>query len=140
MSAASLTDILTTQKNGVVAIGGVVTALNTIASDLGTPALLARTAASLTNTTLYTSPTGVTTYVEDVTICNTSGAPVTVSVALVPLGGTVGASNALFSAMSVAANTTTQWKGRQVLLAGGSIQASASSTSCTIHISGGTSA
>ena len=136
---ASLADILTTQKNGVVAINGLVSSLTTLNNNLGTPALLARSAATTSYSTLYTSDTGINTYITDVTICNTGSSSITVYVSFVPSGGTAGASNAVFYNTPIPAYSTLQWTGIQLLNSGGTIQAYASSTSCTFSISGGVS-
>lgn len=137
---ANLDDILTTQKNGVVAINGILQALTALTDNVGNPTLLSRSAATASYSTLYTSPGNTETYVRDITVCNTTGTAVTFYISLVPQGGTAGASNAIFYANSLAANTTIQWSGFQVLTAGGTIQGYASSTGCTFSISGGTSA
>jgi hypothetical protein len=73
----------------------------------------------------------------DIEICNTSAVPATFYVSLVPLGGTAGASNALFYAAPINGNSTVQWTGQQVLDAGGFVAAYASASSVTIKVGGG---
>lgn len=137
---ASLDDILTTQKNGVVAINGILTALTSLTDNVGNPLLLSRGAATASYSVLYTSPANTETYIRDITVCNTTASAVTFYISLVPSGGTAGASNAIFYSNSLAAYTTIQWTGFQVINSGGTIQGYASSTGCTFNISGGTSA
>ena len=127
---------LTTLKNGVVAI-------NTVATYLGNLFLFAkgqllfRGAMTTSTSTLFTVQSGSQYTVTDIEIANTSAGSLTYSVYLVPSGGTAAASNALFGTVSIAANTTFQWKGSQVLQAGGTIQAIGSAVTLTIHITGG---
>jgi hypothetical protein len=127
---------LTTLKNGVVAI-------NTIATNVGNLFLFAkgqllfRGAMTTSTSTLFTVQSGSQYTVTDIEIANTSAGSLTYSVYLVPSGGTAAASNALFGTNSIAANTTFQWKGAQVIQAGGTIQAIGSATTLTIHITGG---
>lgn len=133
---ASLDDILTTQKNGVVAI-------NTLGQYLGALATfakgtqLAKGAMSTSTSTLYTVNAGYQFTLRDIEICNTTTAPATFTIYLVPAGGTASASNAMFYNAPINGLTTVQWTGQQVLGAGGTIQASASATTVTIMISGG---
>lgn len=134
--AASLDDILTTQKNGVVAI-------NTLGQYIGNlftfkkGTSLSRTAMSTSTTTLYTVNAGYQFTVKDIEICNTASSSATFSIYLVPSGETAGTGNALFYSALIPANTTIQWTGSQPLSAGDSIQASASATTVTIMIDGG---
>jgi len=127
---------LTTLKNGVVAI-------NTVATYLGNQflftkgELLFRGAMTTSTSTLFTVQAGRQYTVTDIEIANTSAGALTYSVYLVPSGGTAAASNALFGTVSVAANTTFQWKGGQVIQTGDTIQAIGSATTLTIHITGG---
>ena len=127
---------LTTLKNAVVAI-------NTIATNVGNLFLFAkgqllfRGAMTTSTSTLFTVQSGSQYTVTDIEIANTSAGSLTYSVYLVPSGGTAVAGNALFGTVSIAANTTFQWKGAQVLQAGGTIQAIGSGTALTIHITGG---
>ena len=132
---ASLDDILTTQKNGVVAINNLATYTKGILSiDKGDPS--ASGASSLTSAILYTVPTGQQFTLTDIEICNASATPSTFSIYLVASGGTAGTSNALFYSAPIKGNTTVQWTGSTALSAGSTIQASAGATTVTIKISG----
>jgi hypothetical protein len=137
--SASLSDILTALKNGVVAINGLNSEFTTFTNNVGAPTLLTRASATTSYATVYTCPAGVVTYVTDINICNTTGAAITAYVSLVASGGTAGASNAIFYNTNIPAYSTMQWTGSQVLGSGGTIQVYSSSTGCTISISGGVS-
>lgn len=133
---ASLDDILTAQKNGVVALSSLSqTYANMFTFSKGTN--LSKIALSTATTTLYTVPTGVQFTLNDIEICNTSGSPATFTIYLVPSGTASSNSNALFYSAPIAGNTTVQWTGSQILTAGATIQASASTTNVTVMISGG---
>jgi hypothetical protein len=134
---ASLDDILTTQKNGVVAINGINLAVTGLFSYLRGSTLSSGAAGTGSYSTLYTVPSGRQMAIVDIEICNTAAAPATFYVSLVPVGGTAGASNAIFYAAPIAGNTTVQWTGQQVLEAGGFVAAYASSSSVTIKVGGG---
>jgi hypothetical protein len=127
---------LSTFKNGVVAI-------NTLATLIGNLYLfwkgesIFRGALTTSVATLFTVNANRQYTINDIEIVNTSGSSQTYSLFLVPSGGTSSASNALFSATSIAANTTFQWKGAQVITAGMTIQASASAVTVTAMITGG---
>lgn len=54
--------------------------------------------------TLYTSPVGVTTIIDNFTATNNTGSPATISVYIVPAGGTASSAN-LISFYTVSANT-----------------------------------
>ena len=132
---ASLDDILTTQKNGVVAINSLSQYLSYVYNLMrGTP--LSPAASTTSVSTLYTVPSTGQFLLTDIEICNTSATAGTFTIYLVPSGGTAGASNALFSASSINGNTTVQWTGQQSLAAGSTVQALASATTITIKISG----
>jgi len=132
---ASLDDILTAIKNGVVAINGI---NNTFANywKFTRGQLLARKAMTTSVETLYTVPTGYQVNISEIDIANTSAGALTFTVYLVPSGGTAVAANALLSTISVAANSAYQWKGSQVLNSGDSIQSLASATTMTIMVTG----
>lgn len=133
---ANLDDILTSMKLGVQALNSLSnTFLNTYSFNKGTT--LARGPMSTAATTLYTVPTGAQVTVNDIEVCNTAGGAGTFTIYLVPSGASASAANALFSASAIAANTTYQWKGAQVITAGATIQALASATTITIMITGG---
>ena len=98
-----------------------------------TAKVLARTAASTTTTTnLYTVPSATTTVVTSIAVTNTSASSRTFTMALGPSGSTV----ALFTAVSIAANTTTIIDCKQVLTASQVITGGASTTDVMFHISG----
>jgi len=135
--AASLDDILTAQKNGVVAINGINQAMTGIyAYTKGAP-LASGAAGTGSFSTIYTVPSGSQMAIVDIEICNTSATPATFYVSLVPKGGTAGASNALFYAAPINGNTTVQWTGQQVLAAGGFVAAYASASTVTFKVGGG---
>jgi hypothetical protein len=69
-------------------------------------------------------------------IANTSSTTKTISLHLVPVGGTADTTNMLLPAISVAGNKTLQWTGEQTLDAGDFIQAIGSLTGLTMNISG----
>ena len=135
--AASLDDILTTQKNGVIAINNIgIAATGLWNYSRGTPLSSgAATTASFEN--LYTVPTGKQVAIVDMEICNTGTSPATFSICLVPQGEAADASTAVFYDAPIPGNTTVQWTGQQVLLAGGSVQSKASTTAVSIKIGGG---
>lgn len=132
----SLNDILTTQKNGVVAINNLGNYVKGILT-YTTGTNLSRVPMSTSTTTLYTVGSGVQFTLKDIEICNTSATPATFTIYLVASGGTASAGNALFYSAPIPGNTTVQWTGNQVLPTGASIQASASATTVTIMIAGG---
>ena len=101
-----------------------------------TPIQLGQAAITGTIATLYTTPTGVRTFVKDLNICNTTGGAVTVNVHLVANGGTATTANALLYTYSIAANTTYRWTGVQIINEGGTIQIKGSTTGLTITASG----
>ncbi len=87
-------------------------------------------------TLLYTVPTGIRTEVYDVIIANTTSGGLTCSIHLVPTGVAVGTSNAMFSSVSIPANTTVHWSGIQCLNAGDFIQGISSASGLTVNITG----
>jgi len=133
---ASLSDILTTQKNGVVAINNLsqnVGIISTIYRGSPQPA----TGLTTSTATLYTVPTGQQFTMTDIEICNASATATTFSIYLVASGGSAGASNALFFNAPINSNTTVQWTGSTALAAGSTIQGSAGAATVTMKISGG---
>ena len=80
-----------------------------------TPIRLAQAASTTSFLAIYTCPSNTRAYVKDITVCNTTGSAVTLFLSLVPDQGTAGTANALFNAHSIAANTTYQWKGTQIM-------------------------
>lgn len=135
---ASLTDILTTQKNGVVAINGLnqnLAAISSVYRGGPQPAAAAGTSVG----TIYTVPNGQQFTLTDIEICNASATATTFSIYLVASGGTAGTSNAVFYAAPINGNTTVQWTGSTALSAGSTVQVSAGAATVSIKISGGLS-
>jgi hypothetical protein len=86
--------------------------------------------------TLYTSPNLTLTSVQDITVSNTNSTAANFSVYLVPVTKTASSANAIFYQCALLANQTVQWTGNQILSAGWTIQAQASTTGLTISVSG----
>ena len=101
-----------------------------------TPTRLAQAASTTSFLAIYTCPSNTRAYVKDITVCNTTGSAVTLFLSLVPEQGTAGTANALFNAHSIAANTTYQWKGTQIMNESETLQFKGSATGLTINISG----
>ena len=101
-----------------------------------TPTKLAQAAMTTSYATVYTARDNTRVFVKDIDIVNTTAAAINIYVSLVPSGGTAGTSNALFYSNSLPAYTTMQWAGSQILDPEGFISVKASSTGCTITISG----
>lgn len=134
---ASLDDILTTQKNGVVALNNLsLTLANQYAYNRGS-ALTRAPANSSGYSVLYTVPSTQQMTITDIEICNTGNTTATFYISLVPSGGTAGANNALFYAAPILPNSTVQWTGTQVLAPSSTVQGYASSNAVSIMISGG---
>lgn len=134
---ASLDDILTAQKNGVVAINGINQAMTGIYAYMrGTP-LSSGAAGTGGFSTLYTVPSNAQMAITDIEICNTSAVPATFYISLVAKGGTAGANNALFYAAPISGYQTVQWTGQQVLAGGGFVAAYASASTVTFKVGGG---
>ena len=87
-------------------------------------------------TLCYVTPTGIRTEVYDVVIANTTTGALTCSLHLAPVGVAVGTSNAMFSSVSIPANTTVHWSGIQCLNAGDFIQGIGSAAGLTLNITG----
>ena len=133
---ASLDDILTTQKNGVIAINNLSQNIGIIAAVYrGGPQPSGNAGTSIG--TVYTVPTGQQFTLTDIEICNASASASSFSIYLVASGGTAGTTNALFYNAPINGNTTVQWTGSTALSAGSTIQASSASGNVTIKISGG---
>lgn len=98
-----------------------------------TTKVLARTAASLTTTTvLYTVPASTTTVVSNIAVTNTAASSGTFTMALGPAAGQV----ALHTTTTIAANSTIYIDLKQVLTATQTITGGASATTINFHISG----
>lgn len=133
---ANLDDILTTQKNGVVAINSISTAMAGLYAYVKGSTITRAPAATGGYASLYTVPSGKQLTLTDIEICNTGSSAQTFYISLVPPGGTAGTGNALFYAAPISQKMTVQWTGQQVLAAGSTVQAYASSADVTIMISG----
>jgi hypothetical protein len=92
------------------------------------PKTLFRGAAVAAPTTVYTTPSATTTIVTQVTVSNTSGGSLTFTLSFDGF--------AAFTTKSVAANTTSTFNMKQVLVATDVITAEASTTDINFHISG----
>lgn len=134
---ASLDDILTTQKNGVVAINNISQTLGYLFAFIRQTRLYNGAAPTSTYGTLYTVASTTQLTVTDICICNTGTTAETFYLSFVPSGGTAGAANALFFAAPIQPKMTIQWTGTQDIDAGGTIQGYASSSSVTFLINGG---
>jgi hypothetical protein len=133
---ASLSDILTTQKNGVVAINNLsqnVAGISAVYRGGPQPSAAAGTSIG----TIYTVPNGQQFTLTDIEICNASATATTFSIYLVASGGTAGTSNALFYSAPINGNTTVQWTGSTALSTGSTVQVSAGAATVSIKISGG---
>lgn len=93
-----------------------------------TPKILARAAAATSSATLYTTPSATTTIVTEITVVNTSAGALTFTIALNAVE--------LFSAVSIAANTTATYSMKQVLTATQTITGLASATDVNFFIAG----
>jgi hypothetical protein len=87
-------------------------------------------------TLLYTVPTAYRAEVTDIDVCNTTAGALSFSLHLAPVGIAVAASNMLFPAISIAANSMVKWSGYQILNAGDFIQGIGSGSGLTVNISG----
>jgi hypothetical protein len=132
----SLSDILTTFKNNVLAISNLAAYIQSIYNNV--PTLQLSSGAATTGvSTLYTASSGAKSHVNSINICNASSSAATFSIYIVPAGGTAGTGNAVFYNCSIPANTTTLWTGTLVIPASGTIQASASATTVIFMLAGG---
>ena len=133
---ASLDDIFTTQKNGVVAINSLVKYMNNISNKIvGTQ--FYQGAATTGLSTLYTTPTGATSYLTEINIVNTAATAANFSIYVVSLNGTAATTNALFYQAPIQGNTIVQWQGSVFLPAGTTVQAQGSTTSINFYATGG---
>ena len=89
---------------------------------------LYRGAAATSNTTLYTSPTGVAVSVNNIAITNTTASAATATINL--------ATVALVSSLPIPANATQFIDMEQIIYNGETITASASTTGVNFHIAG----
>lgn len=133
---ASLDDVLTTQKNGVVGINSLANTWAKYYTYIKGAVLSGGAAGTGGFSILYTVPTNQTVTITDIEICNTGSTGATFYIALVPSGGTANASTSLFYNAPIPAYTTVQWTGNQVIGASGTVQGYASSSAVTIKVSG----
>lgn len=94
-----------------------------------TPKRMALTQLTTSNATLYTVPAATTTILKSMDFVNTSSSAATLTVYVVPTGGSASAANALISGRSIAGNDNLGWEGEMVLNAGDFIVAVAGTTS-----------
>lgn len=134
--SASLSDILTTQKNGVIAINNLASYLLSIYNNIPT-LQLCQSSLATSVATLYTASSGSSSHVNSINICNTTSSTINVYLFFVPFGGTAGAGNAIFYNTAVPGGTTVLWESAQVIGAGDTIQGYASATGVTVTVSGG---
>jgi len=104
-----------------------------------TPTRLGQIALTTSYRTVYTVPASTRTFLKDVDICNTNSTGVTVTLCLVPVGSTAGASTAIFYQATIPAYSTLQWTGSQIMNTGDTIQMLASATGVTATLTGGES-
>lgn len=138
---ASLTDILSTQKNGVIAINNLASYTSSIADSTGvlsgTDQLAPPTGGTTGYVTIYTAPAGVVGRIAEIDICNGNATAASFYIHLIPSGGTASTSNALFYNAPINGYTTVQWTGSFALRPGDFIQVKASTTGITFNVSGG---
>ena len=128
-NASSLSDLLTTLKNGVIAV-------NTLSNYLASRINMGRGAMALSYATLYTVQPNNNIVLTNIDICNTAGVAAQVWVSIVPSGGTAGTDNALIYGANVPANSLMQWVGSLPMSPGETVQCYATATTCTIMASG----
>ncbi len=87
-------------------------------------------------TLLGTVPTDFKWDIADITISNTTAAPITFKLHLVPSGGSVADSNMFVPNVSIPGNTLIQWTGVQTLNPADFIQGISSASGITISITG----
>jgi hypothetical protein len=133
---ASISDILTTMKNIVVALSNISTNVQSLYNNVPTSSLFSG-AASTSASVLYTAGTGSSSHLNTINICNTATSSATFSLYIVPSGGSASASNAIFYNCPIPANTTTLWTGTLVIPASGTLQGNASAATVTFSIAGG---
>lgn len=136
--SASLSDILTTQKNGVIAINNLASYLLSVYNNI-TTVQLCQLGLTTSVSTLYTASSGAQSHINSINICNTTSSAINVYLFFVPSGGAAGAGNAIFYNTAVPGGTTVLWESTQVIGAGATIQGYASATGVTVTVSGGSS-
>ena len=91
-----------------------------------TPIRLAQANMTTNYLAIYTCPTDARTYMKDIIVCNGTAGAGNVYINIVPDTQAVGVSNALYFNYPLAAHTTFQWKGTQILNEGDTIQVKSS--------------
>ena len=108
-----------------------------MAFDIITPANLGRGAVTTGITIFYTVSALERVIVKTIDIANTNTVGLTVTVYLVPNGGSPINSTTLIPSVTLKSKEMFQWSGAQVLNAGDTIQAVSSISGATLNISGG---
>lgn len=108
-----------------------------MAFDVISPVSMAIDELPTTTAAIYTVPASTRALVKTIDIANNNLASVTVTVYMVPSGGTAGSDNILIPGVTIPASSVLQWSGIHVLDAAGSIQAVAATTNVSAVISGG---
>lgn len=138
--AASLSDILTALKNGVVALSDNARFTQAIASLFGIAtgaSKIAQAEMQTSYTTHYTCPLGQRVVISDIEVCNTTAAPIGIYISVVPVNDSADAGNAIFYNASLPAYSTMQWTGGLAMTGGDTLQAKGAALGCTITASGG---
>lgn len=91
-----------------------------------TPIRLAQASMTADYLAIYTCPTDARTYMKDIMVCNGTAGAGNIYINIVPDTQAVGASNAIYFNYPLAAHTTFQWKGTQILNEGDTIQVKSS--------------
>jgi len=102
-----------------------------------TPIKIGQIAMVTTYSVLYTTPANSRVFVKDISIINTTAAPIGIYVSFVPDGQSPNGDNSIFYNTQLPAYTAVQWTGTQILVAGDTIEVKASAVGCTINVSGG---
>jgi hypothetical protein len=135
--SGSLTNSLSALQNAVVAMSSIAQKLTSMYASLPTQQL-AQVVATTGFVKIYSATSAAASHLNTIAVCNTTGGAVTITLCIVPSGGTAAAGNAIYFGTSVAANTTLTWTGAYVIPAGGSVQVLASAaTSLTVTLAGG---
>lgn len=141
--SASLGDMLTAVKNGVVALGNISQHIQTVAnysSFMFGFNRLAQAALTTSYVTLYTCPANQRACVTNITVCNTNNTNSHLYLSIVPQNGTAGTGNSAFYNFQISAHDTQIFQLSLPMNALDTLQAKASATGVTIFISGGATA
>lgn len=137
--SASPDDILTTHKNGVIALNNLGQTLNATLEKLYAALKPIQFYGGLlpsgSTDILYTTPSGKTANITGLMIANTAAVVKVFSVYVVPSGATLGVQHAIYLAVTIAANTTLTYTGSIAVPAGGTICGS-STGDVTLTITG----